>query len=67
MYNQLKLKLINGKATMIAVEPAFHVDELLYHPRRKAVSLGNLTVIYEGFVYDVCPHRRDGERQAARA
>lgn len=67
MYNKLNLKQISGRATTISVEPAFRPNDLVYHPRKRAVSLGNLTVLYEGIVYDVCPVQLPAERQFARA
>lgn len=65
MYNKLQLKLISGNIEAIAVEPAFRVAELVYHPRKRAVSLGNLTVLYEGIVYEVTPGQRAVEQSGA--
>ena len=58
MYTELQLKLLNGRTVAIRVEPGFDVDDLEYLPGIRAVSLGNLTVLYEGLVYDVRPNRR---------
>ncbi len=58
MFNELQLKLLNGRTISIHVEPGFDVDDLEYLPGLRAVSLGNLTVLYEGLVYDVRPQRR---------
>lgn len=63
MYNKLQLKLITGETATIAVEPPFRVAELVYHPHRRAVSLGNLTVLYEGIVYDVMPREERSREQ----
>ncbi|MFZ5815866.1 MAG: hypothetical protein ACOY93_11255 [Bacillota bacterium] len=57
MYTELNLKLLNGRTVSIHVEPGFEVDDLDYLPGIRAVSLGNLTVLYEGLVYDVRPGR----------
>ena len=57
MYTELQLKLLNGRTVAIGVEPGFDVDDLEYLPGIRAVSLGNLTVLYEGLVYDVRPYR----------
>lgn len=62
MYNKLQLKLVDGNVAAIAVEPAFRAGELVYHPRKRAVSLGNLTVLYEGMVYEVTPSQQ-GDHQ----
>jgi len=58
VYTELHLKLLNGRTITIHVEPGFDVDDLEYVPGIRAVSLGNLTVLYEGLVYDVRPLRR---------
>lgn len=58
MYSELQLKLLSGRTITIQVEPSFRLDDLDYLPGIRAVSLGNLTVLYEGLVYDVRPHRR---------
>lgn len=58
MYTELQLKLLNGRTISIHVEPGFDVDDLEFLPGLRAVSLGNLTVLYEGLVYDVRPLRR---------
>lgn len=55
MYTELRLKLLSGRTTSIRVEPPFDFDDLEYLPGIRAVSLGNLTVLYEGLVYDVRP------------
>jgi hypothetical protein len=39
------------------VEPGFTGDDLDYTAGLRAVSVGNLTVLYEGLVYDVRPLR----------
>jgi hypothetical protein len=57
VYNQLQLKLVDGKTASIQVEPTFRVQDLQYDPKRRAVSLGNLTVLYHGLVYDVHPKK----------
>jgi hypothetical protein len=57
VFNELQLKLLNGRTISIHVEPGFDVDDLEYLPGLRAVSLGNLTVLYEGLVYDVRPRR----------
>lgn len=57
MYSELNLKLLNGRTVSIHVDPGFDVDDLEYLPGIRAVSLGNLTVLYEGLVYDVRPAR----------
>ncbi|MGE5672832.1 MAG: hypothetical protein ACM3XM_02970 [Mycobacterium leprae] len=61
MYTELRLKLLNGQQTAIRVEPPFDLDDLDYVPGIRAVSLGNLTVLYEGLVYDVRPAGRLSE------
>lgn len=58
MYTELRLKLLSGRTTAIRVEPPFDFDDLEYLPGMRAVSLGNLTVLYEGLVYDVRPSGR---------
>jgi len=58
VYDQLHLKLLNGRTLSIEVEPGFDIDDLDYLPGIRAVSIGNLTVLYEGLVYDVRPSRR---------
>ncbi len=58
MYDELHLKLLNGRTLSIEVEPGFDIDDLDYLPGIRAVSIGNLTVLYEGLVYDVRPSRR---------
>lgn len=55
MYTKLTLKRIDGKETGIQVQPAFRAADLRYHPWHRAVTLGNLTVLYHGMVYDVRP------------
>ena len=55
MYTGLRLKLITGGSVEIRVDPPFAVADLEYFPGIRAVSLGNLTVLYEGLVYDVTP------------
>lgn len=57
MYTELQLKLLNGRTVTIGVEPGYDVDDLEYLPGIRAVSLGNLTILYEGLVYDVRPSR----------
>jgi hypothetical protein len=57
VYTELHLKLLNGRTVAIHVDPGFDVDDLEYLPGIRAVSLGNLTVLYEGLVYDVRPSR----------
>ena len=58
MYTGLRLKLITGDTVHIRVDPPFDVADLDYFPGFRAVSLGNLTVLYEGMVYDVTPWGR---------
>lgn len=55
MYRRLLLKRIDGRQTAIRVEPGFTAGDLRYHPWHRAVSLGKLTVLYHGIVYDVQP------------
>lgn len=55
MYTELRLKLLSGRTTSIQVDPPFDFDDLEYLPGIRAVSLGNLTILYEGLVYDVRP------------
>lgn len=55
MYTELHLKLLSGRTTSIRVDPAFSLDDLEYLPGIRAVRLGNLTILYEGLVYDVRP------------
>ncbi|MEW8978237.1 MAG: hypothetical protein AB2385_07510 [Symbiobacterium sp.] len=64
MYTELHLKLLNGRTITIHVEPGFDVDDLEYVPGIRAVSLGNLTVLFEGLVYDVRPSRKLPARSA---
>jgi hypothetical protein len=65
VYTELHLKLLNGRTITIHVEPGFDMDDLEYVPGMRAVSLGNLTVLYEGLVYDVRPGRPHPARSAA--
>lgn len=58
MYTELRLKIITGQHVAIRVDPPFDAGDLDYFPGIRAVSLGNLTVLYEGLVYDVCPSGR---------
>jgi len=58
LYTELRLKLLTGESMGIRVQPPFGAQELEYFPGIRAVSLGNLTVLYEGLVYDVVPARR---------
>ncbi|HYG58496.1 MAG TPA: hypothetical protein VD902_10595 [Symbiobacteriaceae bacterium] len=58
MYTELRLKLLSGRTMAIAVDPPFDFDDLEFMPGIRAVRLGNLTVLYEGLVYDVRPARR---------
>jgi hypothetical protein len=44
----------------INVDPPFDFDDLEFVPGIRAVSIGNLTVLYEGLVYDVRPDGRMG-------
>ncbi len=60
MYTELQLKLLTGRTTAIRVHPPFDLDDLEYTPGIRAVTLGNLTVLYEGMVYDVRPAGRIG-------
>lgn len=55
VYTELRLKLLTGRTQAIRVEPPFRFDDLEYLPGIRAVRLGNLTVLYEGLVYDVQP------------
>lgn len=57
VYNALCLKLLSGDRIRINVEPGFTGDDLDYTAGLRAVSVGNLTVLYEGLVYDVRPLR----------
>jgi hypothetical protein len=57
VYNALCLKLLSGDRIRISVEPGFTSDDLEYTAGLRAVSVGNLTVLYEGLVYDVRPLR----------
>lgn len=66
VYKEIHLKLLNGRTVAIGVEPGFDVDDLEYLPGVRAVSLGNLTVLYEGLVYDVRPSRGPGPTAYAR-
>lgn len=65
VYTELHLKLLNGRTVAIHVEPGFDVDDLEYLPGIRAVSLGNLTVLYEGMVYDVRPSRNQQKAAAS--
>lgn len=65
VFNELQLKLLNGRTISIHVEPGFDVDDLEYLPGLRAVSLGNLTVLYEGLVYDVRPRRTFAAQSSA--
>lgn len=65
MYTELHLKLLSGRTVTIRVDPGFDVDDLEYLPGVRAVSLGNLTVLYEGLVYDVRPSRGLGPMAVA--
>ena len=58
MYTELHLKLLNGRTKAIRVDPPFDFDDMEYLPGIRAVSVGNLTVLYEGLVYDVRPAGR---------
>jgi hypothetical protein len=58
LYTELRLKLLSGRTATIHVDPPYDLDELDYVPGIRAVSLGNLTVLYEGLVYDVRPDGR---------
>ncbi len=58
MYTELHLKLLTGDTVGIRVDPPFATRDLEYFPGIRAVSLGNLTVLYEGLVYDVVPAGR---------
>lgn len=60
VYTELSLKLLTGRTTQIRVDPPFDVDDLEYLPGIRAVTLGNLVVLYEGLVYDVRPSGRIG-------
>jgi len=66
VYTELQLKLLNGRTVTIGVEPGYDVDDLEYLPGIRAVSLGNLTILYEGLVYDVRPARPEPEFRPAR-
>jgi hypothetical protein len=57
VYNALCLKLLSGDRVHIFVDPPFSGDDMEYTPGLRAISLGNLTVLYEGLVYDVRPLR----------
>jgi hypothetical protein len=57
VYNALCLKLLSGDRVRILVDPPFSGDDMEYMPGLRAVSIGNLTVLYEGLVYDVRPLR----------
>lgn len=58
VYTELSMKLLNGRSMAIRVEPPFDFDDLEFVPGIRAVSLGNVTVLYEGLVYDVRPSGR---------
>jgi hypothetical protein len=58
LYTELRLKLLTGRSMAVHVEPPFALDDLEYTPGIRAVSLGNLTVLYEGMVFDVRPAGR---------
>lgn len=60
MYTELRLKLLTGRSMAINVDPPFDFDDLEFVPGIRAVSIGNLTVLYEGLVYDVRPDGRMG-------
>jgi hypothetical protein len=60
VYTELRLKLLTGRSMAISVNPPFDFDDLEFVPGIRAVSLGNLTVLYEGLVYDVRPDGRIG-------
>jgi hypothetical protein len=55
VYTELRLKLLTGRTMAIRVDPPFDTNDLEYFPGIRAVRLGNLTVLYEGLVYDVRP------------
>lgn len=65
MYREIQLKLLNGRTVTIGVEPGYDVDDLEYLPGIRAVSLGNLTILYEGLVYDVRPSRPEPDVRPA--
>ncbi|MDF2629508.1 MAG: hypothetical protein K0R39_3339 [Symbiobacteriaceae bacterium] len=52
------MKLLNGRSMAIRVDPPFDFDDLEFVPGIRAISLGNVTVLYEGLVYDVRPSGR---------
>lgn len=58
MYTELSLKLLSGRSQTLRVDPPFDFDDLEFIPGIRAVSLGNVTVLYEGLVYDVRPSGR---------
>lgn len=58
MYTELSLKLLNGRSQVLRVDPPFDFDDLEFIPGIRAISLGNVTVLYEGLVYDVRPSGR---------
>lgn len=58
LYTELRLKLLTGAEVGIGVDPPFATRDLEYFPGIRAVSLGNLTVLYEGLIYDVIPAGR---------
>lgn len=62
MYTQLRLKMLTGRSMAIHVDPPFEFDDLDFKPGIRAVSIGNLTVLYEGLVYDVRPDGSNGLR-----
>lgn len=62
-YGTLALKLADGRERRIRVEPVFRAEDLQFHRFRRAVTLGNLTVLYNGIVYDV---RAEAARCAAQ-
>lgn len=66
VYTELNLKLLDGRIVTIHVDPGFDVDDMEYLPGVRAVSLGNLTVLYEGLVYDVRPSAKPDARSAPR-
>lgn len=58
MYTELSLKLLNGRSLNLRVDPPFDFDDMEFVPGIRAVSVGNVTVLYEGLVYDVRPAGR---------
>lgn len=53
LHPALRLRHADGQITTIHVRPGFQINDLRYHPARRTVTLGKLTVMYGGWVYAV--------------